>query len=380
VALKIQTDSPQKIKKKVIEFVRKFSDLKNGANPGVVFYENETIPKKFAKFSDTALWRLISRKDAKKFISENRLDSFHLGNGQGLVGAIGAIGYGFNDHTFELLSYRKKSHFGKKRKIISSSVQKMQEKTYPQTYSSYDEKKNRILFAPHGPDPVFFGIRGEDPKSVLFASKLIKAYEKPVGHLVFKSNQGTGDHLQNELDVYSLKPYLSGTITGVVSRPPQMQKGRHVTFYIIKDGAEIICAVYRPTGITKEAMCLMKGDKIRVGGGIRKSSAKHGRTLNVEFFKVLKLQKKTVLVNPLCTKCNKRMKSKGRNQGFECIKCGQKAQNKTILKVPRQIKTKLYIPQPSAHRHLTRPQQRIGIANKQTSFDEKNPWFHTYQN
>ena len=380
VALKIQTNSPKMIKKKVIRFVRKFSDLKNGANPGVVFFENDVIPKEFTKFSDMALWRLISRKDAKKFISENRMESFHLGNGQGLVGAIGAIGYRFNDHTFELLSYRKKSHFGKKRKIISSSVQKMQEKTYPQTYNSYDDKKNRVLFAPHGPDPVFFGIRGEDPKSVLFASKLIQAHERPVGHLIFKSNQGTGDHLQNELDVSSLLPYLSGTITGTVSRLPQMEKGKHVTFSIIKNGVEVSCAVYRPTGLTKEAMHLIKCDKIRVGGGIRKSSPKHGRTLNVEFFKVLKLQKKTVLVNPLCAKCNKRMKSKGRNQGFECIKCGQKAQNKTVLKVPRQIKTKLYIPQPSAHRHLTRPQQRIGITNRQTSFDEKDPWFHTYQN
>jgi tRNA(Ile2)-agmatinylcytidine synthase len=380
VALKIKTDSPEKIKKKVIQFVTKFSDLKNGANPGVVFYENDAIPKKFTKFSNMALWRLISRKDAKKFISENKLESFHLGNGQGLVGAIGAIGYGFNDHTFELLSYRKKSHFGKKRKIISSSVKRMQEKTYPRTYNSYDDKKNRVLFAPHGPDPVFFGIRGEDPKSVFFASKLVEAQERPVGHLIFKSNQGTGDHLQNELDVFSLRAYLSGTITGVISRQPQMEKGNHVTFSIIKNGVEVNCAVYRPTGLTKEAMYLINGDEIRVGGGIRKSSAKHGRTLNVEFFEVLKLQKKTVLVNPLCTKCNKRMKSKGKNQSFECIKCGQKAQNKTVLEIPRQIKTKLYIPQPSAHRHLTRPQQRIGITNSQTSLDNKIPWFYTYRN
>lgn len=380
VALKIQTDSPQKIKKKVIRFITKFSDLQNGANPGVVFFEEDTIPKEFAKFSSAALWKLISRKDAKKFISENKLESFYLGNGQGLVGAIGAIGYGFNDHTFELLSYRKKSHFGKKRKIISSSVKQMQEKTYPRTYNSYDDKKNRVLFAPHGPDPVFFGIRGEDPKSVLFASKLVKTHERPVGHLIFKSNQGTGDHLQNELDVFALRPYLSGIITGVVSRQPQMEKGKHVTFSIIKDGIEVSCAVYRPTGITKDAMSLIKGDKIRVGGGIRKSSVKHGRTLNVEFFEILKLQKKAVLVNPLCTKCNKRMKSKGRNQGFECIRCGQKAQNKTMLESPRKVKTKLYIPQPSAHRHLTRPQQRIGITNKQTNLDNKTPWFYTYQN
>ncbi len=36
---------------------------------------------------------------------------------KGLVGAIGAIGYDFQDHTLELLSYRKRPKFGKERKI-----------------------------------------------------------------------------------------------------------------------------------------------------------------------------------------------------------------------------------------------------------------------
>lgn len=380
VAIKVQTDSPDKIKKRVIQLVTKFSDLKNGANPGVVFYESASIPAKFTKFSSDALWKLISRKDAKKFVSENNLDCFYLGNGQGLVGAIGAIGYGFRDHTYELLSYRKKSHFGKKRVIDGTSVRQMQEKTYPQTYNSYDAKKNRILFAPHGPDPVFFGIRGEDANSVLYASKLIKAHERPAGYMIFESNQGTNDHLQNELDVFSLRPYLSGTITGVVANEPKMHKGKHVVFSVKKDGIEVHCAVYRPTGITKEAMHLIKGDRIRVGGGIRKATAKHPRTLNVEFFEVLKLQKKTILVNPLCARCNKRMKSKGRQQGFECIRCGKKAKRKTVLQVPRQIKKQLYVPLPSAHRHLTRPYQRIGIANKKSGFDDHIQWFSTYEN
>jgi tRNA(Ile2)-agmatinylcytidine synthase len=379
VSLKIKTSSPDRVKKKVIRFVTKFSDLKNGANPGVIFFENDNIPNQFTKFSDKALWKLISRKEAKKFISKNKLDSFYLGNGQGLVGAIGAIGYKFNDHTFELLCYRKKSQFGKKRKIIDSSVKQMQELTYPRTFNSYDTKRNRVLFAPHGPDPVFFGIRGEDIESVLFASKLIKAPEKPVGHMVFKSNQGTGDHLKNELDVLSLGPYLSGTLTGMVSNQPKMEEGGHVTFSIIKDGIEVSCAVYRPTGMTKDVMNLIKGDKIRVGGGIRRSSVKHTRTMNVEFFQVLELCKKTILVNPLCKNCNKKMKSKGSNQGFECIKCKNKAQSKTILQVPRKIKARLYIPKISAHRHLTRPQQRLGIKNREAKFDDTN-WFWTYQN
>ena len=96
-----------------------YSDTKNGANPGLVFYQNEKIPASFHKFSKLALWKLISRKQAKQFVSENNIESFYLGNGQGLVGAISAVGYKFFDHTFELLCYRKKSQFGKKRRIFS---------------------------------------------------------------------------------------------------------------------------------------------------------------------------------------------------------------------------------------------------------------------
>lgn len=378
VSIKIKTRTPTRIKNKVIKLVTKFSDLKNGANPGVVFFENNAVPKEFTEFSKDALWKLVHKKDAKKFIADNNLESFHLGNGQGLVGAIGAIGYKFDDHTFELLSYRKKSQFGKKRKISNDSVKQMQEKTYPKTFNSYDTKKQKILFAPHSPDPVFFGIRGEDTNSLLHASKMVKTKEKSIGHMIFKSNQGTGAHLQNELDVHLLKPYHSGVIVGVISKEPEIEKGGHVKFSISKDDIEITCFVYKPTGITKEATCLIKGDLVRVGGGIRRSSVKHGRTLNVEFFEVLKLQKKIIMVNPLCVKCNKKMKSKGRNQGFECIRCGKKSLKKTILEVPRQIKNQLYIPQSSAHRHLTRPQQRINIINKTAKFSDSVKWFVNY--
>ena len=378
VSLKIKTKNPTKIKNKVIRFVTKFSDLKNGANPGIVFFENESVPQEFVDFSKQALWQLISRKSTKKFITQHNLQTFHLGNGQGLVGALGAIGYEFDDHTFELLSYRKKSKFGKKRKIVASSVRQMQEKTYPKTFNSFDTKKQRIIFAPHGPDPVFFGIRGEDTASLISASKMIKTNEKPVGHLIFKSNQGTNDHLKNELDIHLLKPYLSGTIIGVVSQDPVIEKGGHVKFSILKENVQITCFVYKPTGITSSASQLVKGDLLRLGGGIRKSSTKHGRVLNVEFFEVLKLNNKTVLTNPLCSKCNKKMKSKGRDQGFECIKCGNKASKKISQVVTRKIKSQLYIPQISAHRHLTRPHQRINIVNKNTKFVNSSSWVSNY--
>ncbi len=380
VALKVKTRKPDLIKNKVIRFVKKFSDLKNGANPAVVFFESTDIPEEFTQFSKHALWQLISRNHAKKFVADHNLESFYIGNGQGLVGAIGAIGYRFSDHTFELLSYRKKSQFGKKRKLIADSVRQMQEKTYPRTFNSYDTKKQKILFAPHGPDPVFFGIRGEDVSSLLDASQLIKTQEKPAGHMIFKSNQGTGDHLQNEIDVHSLRPYCSGIVRGVVSVEPKIEKGGHVMFAIKKDDIEIKCAVYKETGITKHATNLIAGDKICVGGGIRKASSKHNRVLNVEFFQVLNLEKKLIPVNPACTKCKKHMKSKGKGQGFECVRCGKKSPKKEIKQISRQIKKQIYIPQVSAHRHLTRPQQRLGTTNREARFDSSTPWFYANPN
>ena len=178
VGLKIKTNNPIKIKKKIVDFIMKYSDTKNGANHALVFYENETIPHEFNEFSELALYKLVNRNYAKKFARKKNLESFYLGNGQGLVGAIGAIGYKFDDQTVELLSYRKKTKFGKKRIISQESVKTMQKKTLPYTFNNYDETKNNILITPHGPDPVFYGIRGENVKSLLKAVKLLKIKER----------------------------------------------------------------------------------------------------------------------------------------------------------------------------------------------------------
>src|SRR3989338_3028428 len=61
VALRVKTSKPGLVKNKVIRFVKKFSDLKNGANPAVVFFESTDIPEEFTQFSKHALWQLISR-------------------------------------------------------------------------------------------------------------------------------------------------------------------------------------------------------------------------------------------------------------------------------------------------------------------------------
>ena len=378
VSLKIKTNNPEKIKEKIKDYVLKYSDVKNGANPGLVFYENSQVPLQLKDFSEKALWRLINRNSAKKFAHKYNLETFHLGNGQGLVGAIGAIGYEFNDYTMEFLSYRKRSMFGKKRKILAHSVKQMQEKTYPHTFNSYDDKKNKVLMAPRGPDPVYFGLRGEDPKTLYDAAQQISYSEKLAGHLIFRSNQGTGDHLKHNIDVDQLKPYTSGLILGTVVKNPTMNRGGHVTFSLICDKNNVHCAVYKPTGLAQTALELIQGDKVLIGGGVRKSTKKYPRIINVELIQIQRLARKTIMENPTCKKCHKKMKSKGKQQGFSCIRCKTKTKTKVKKIIPRLLKQQEYIPVSSAHRHLTRPLQRKGKHNTTIRFDESVPWFSVY--
>ena len=379
VSIRIKTANPSEVKRQIKQLVMEYSDTENGANPGLAFFDNDLIPPEFTKFSELALWQLIKRNQAKKFAKQNEIEFFYQGNGQGLIGAIGAIGYQFQDHTLELLSYRKRSKFGTKREISLNSVKLMQKKTFPNTFNSIDFKKDRMLISPHGPDPVLYGIRGEDVRSLVSASKIIQSKEKPDGYMIFKSNQGTGDHLKNELTSKTMKPYASGKITGYLSEDPEIVRGGHVLFKITSSNTEFWCAVYKPTGISVNASQLIKGDNVCVGGGVRPASKNFPRIINVEFIEILHLEKIFSFPNPLCQDCNKKMKSKGQNQGFQCVRCGNRNSKKTRVEIKRKLEPKLYLPKISAHRHLTRPHQRIGKKNK-IDFDDTKSWFCVYRN
>ena len=378
VGISIRAKHPERIKKLVKDSVTKYSDIKNGANPGLVFLQGDKIPKFLFDLSETAMYKLIHRNSVRKFYGKNKLEIFNLGNGQGLVGALGVIGYRFSDHTFELLSYRTKQKFGSKRIVEKSLVKNMHEKTSKNTFNSYDLENDSVLITPNGPDPVFYGIRGEDPKSVISASKMLAHSEKLDGYMIFKTNQGTGDHLKNEIDTEKFQPYTSGTIKGIVSSVPIIEKGGHVFFMLNTKGKEIRCGVYKPTQITHVAKNLTIGDTVYIGGGVRKASRKYSRVFNIEFLHIKKLVVVKKLKNPFCKKCKKHMKSEGRNQGFRCIRCGKKAYEKNSEIISRQIKTGLYIPTTSAHRHLTRPKERLLKKNSSIKLSKNIEWINTF--
>ena len=70
VSIRIKTKNPSKVKNQIKNLVSKYSDIKNGANPGLVFFESDTIPAEFTNFSNLALWQLINRNNAKNLLKK----------------------------------------------------------------------------------------------------------------------------------------------------------------------------------------------------------------------------------------------------------------------------------------------------------------------
>ena len=376
VSISVRTDYPDRVRDAALYMIKQYSDTEHGANPGLAICACDPTPAGLGEFADAALCRLVRLDEARRFASRYNLETFHMGSGRGLVGAMSAISYRFVDCTAEMLCYRRPEMFGTQRTISAESVRKMQEHSYPDTFGSYDTRHRRILMAPHGPDPVFYGLRGEDPASLYEASKLVKFDETLEGHMIFRSNQGTGDHLRNAIPP-DTPPFASGTLHGTISQDPVMHRGGYVTFVLVSSGMHVPCIVYRPTDLSGTVMELTAGDEIIAGGGIRRATSRHPRILNVEFVEIIRLVQKQILQNPQCARCNKSMKSKGAGQGFGCIRCGNSAPSKVMRQIPRSIKKRTYLPAQSAHRHLTRPAQRRGLTNKIT-FDDSLRWFAVY--
>jgi tRNA(Ile2)-agmatinylcytidine synthase len=101
--------------------------------------------------------------------------------------------------------------------------------------------------------------------------------------------------------------------------------------------------------------------------------------LNIEYLTVLYLAEEYRYENPICPTCNRHMKSLGKNQGYKCEKCKTKSlqtqKNKKLI--PRNIHKGLYLPPPSAHRHLTKPQQYYDT-NLQTNLPFNNNFFKIF--
>jgi tRNA(Ile2)-agmatinylcytidine synthase len=287
----------------------------------------------------------------------NKSKAFYKGykNKRGLIGATAAVAWiPKKDKTFELITYRKKDKWGKKRFVDDNSTKEM-DKKIKTTFDNYDYENNHNRLVPNSPCPILYGIRGENYKDLIKAKSLIKS-EEVDGWLIFETNQGTDDHLQKK-NISKIQPYQSVIVKGSVYTSPYTIKGGHV-FFKIKDSTGIVdCAAYEPTKqFRKIIRNLVLGDVVEVYGGVREKPL----TINLEKINVKKLKKLIKKVeNPVCPNCGKHMKSKGKNQSFKCVKCGMKSKKPLLKKVDREVSVGFYEVPVCTRRHLSKPLKRM---------------------
>jgi tRNA(Ile2)-agmatinylcytidine synthase len=377
VALHVEVENEGLVIDGLRDLVEDSSHIGMGANPGLVVYNGEIVPLEVREFADRALYDVMSRNKAREIAQRSGMYAYTSGNGQGIVGALSAVGTVLRDHTFEIIAYRKNANCGKPRELSKDSVIAMSERTYPKTYNNYDYRHERVLIAPRGPDPIFCGIRGEDPQVLLQAFLMLDVGEDLEGYMIFRTNHGTNMHLSHRFDLSKLKTYTAGFLTGNLEGDPYPMIGGHTFFTMRTEEGSALCAVYEPTGLSQLAQKLCSGDMIEVGGGVRKATSKHPKVINVEYIRILQLAPKCGLVNPSCKKCGKRMKSEGRDKGYGCKRCAirDRIAVKSLIELPREVREGLYVPVPKAHRHLTKPLHRYGVEKESYEYRSDLCWY-----
>ena len=331
-------------------------------NPGVVLLRGNT-PSSVSDFASQTVWKTVPRSLALRILEQNNLEYFERGNGRGLIGALAAVGHGLeDDYTYECIAYRKQDQCGEPRDVDKASVIKMNEITMGRTFANVDSLSGNILIEPQGPDPVIYGIRGETPEDVIEAFNLVRSKQTPERWMVFRTNQGTAEHLKHTTRVTSLRPYMSTRVIATVAEKPRIMEGGHVFFRVGDETGFVDCAAYEPTGDFRWIVDkLIVGDELILLAGVRPASRTHGLTLNLEGIHIVTVADQVHTSNPLCRQCGKRMKSAGKNKGFKCNHCGFKDSSIKKVETPitRSVEAGIYLPQESAQRHLTRPHSRL---------------------
>ncbi|MCX8170781.1 MAG: tRNA(Ile)(2)-agmatinylcytidine synthase [Candidatus Bathyarchaeota archaeon] len=356
------------VREQAIEVIEENSDLSyRGTDPGAVFLIGD-VPEEVRRFAKETIQGIVNMKYALKIIRKFRAEAVGYNSRRGIIGGLAAIGETLSgDHTFELIAYRSRENWGSPRKIDKSSVIEMDKKMANLTFNNIDPETGRILITPRGPDPVLYGIRGETPEAVKCAHSMIRSYEPVERWVIFRTNHGTDAHLRRVPSIKDVRAYHPVILEGRVVGDPKIIPGGHVIFRIQDDTGTIDCAVYEQGGSLRNiAKDLIDGDIVEVYGGVRPPSKMKPMTINVEKLRVVRLAEKIIYQNPLCPLCGKRMKSMGRNKGFECYRCGFHGPElrKIEVKVNRALSPGLYFAPLRSERHLTKPPSRYGLKKR----------------
>ncbi len=271
------------------------------------------------------------------------------GSDRGLVGAAAAVAWPGRRGTWELISYREPSRYGRRREVDAESVRAAQAAD-PRLFLCFDERTRRLLVAPHTPCPILFGLRGTHRDAPLRARGRVRS--EPVERWVlFRTNQGTGDHLTRR-EPGEWAEYRSGWVDGVVAGPVLRQPGGHVRFSVRPvRGPPIDCLAFEPTKVLpRVARDLQPGDRVRVWGSRGTDPAIRLEGIELRHWAPVQVRS----VAPRCGACGRPTRSLGHQRGYRCPGCRRRWPPEAAHRPPRAPPRALgaYHPTPSARRHL----------------------------
>lgn len=360
----------------VEEYAAEFPNPKH--QPAVALLEG-AVPDAVRAIGKKALHDIVPLPLLERALEKSGVMTWTARGRRGLVGAVAAIGNEMleGDFTFEALFYRVRENYGRPRLVDAESVAEAERASGGLLFLNYDESAGRLLAAPHGPDPVLLGIRGETAEAVAEAAKRVRVLEEVEAVVVFRTNQHTDAHLARVESLCQAFPYRCVWARGVVSRRPRRIQGGHVVLSISDGACEIDAAAYEPTKEFRDAVGELEvGDEVEALGCVRPPSPWHPATLNLEKLRVVRLAPKYVVLNPRCPRCGARMESAGRGKGYRCPKCGFRGSNleKEKTPIPRRIREGWYQPPKHAFKHLMKPLERFGAGPKAFSYRPVDPF------
>ena len=319
----------------------------DGTNPAVAIFNQKPYPE---WYHDTVKG-VMDLDEAKTYAHRASVRYDFQKNGRGLIGAIAAASWPEEVFTFEVIAYRERERWGKKRDVPMKEIMQLDGK-FDSTFNNFDQHSRHAPVIPNTPCPVLWGVRGRDPRQLTEVPGFLKG-EAPQGWVLFKTNQGTGDHIIKGV-ISDMKPYHTYSIEGVVKGMPEEHTGGLVSVPFEDKTGEIRLLFYEPTKKFRQyARMLRPKDHIIAEGTYREDP----EGINMESFTVLNLAQYLLsAVNPLCENCNKRMESMGKKQGLRCPQCKSR---QNCEKIPnyekRTLKLARYEVPVGARRHLHRP-------------------------
>jgi tRNA(Ile2)-agmatinylcytidine synthase len=269
------------------------------------------------------------------------------GSRRGLVGAAAAVAWPAKRVTWELLAYRRPGRIGAARRVQARTVRRAAAR-FRSLFLCYDARTRRLLVAPHTACPILYGLRSTDPTVLDRARRMVGS--EPVDRwLVFRTNQGTGDHLRPR-PIGDLRPFDAARLVGTVSRAPETRPGGHVRFELRDASGAVGCVAFEPTKtLPSVARSLRVGDELAVWGGRGRD-----RTFRLEGIVVRRPVPRVRTAPPRCAGCGRTAGSLGTGRGYRCPGCHRRFPPEAARRIRERpaFGRGTYHPTPSARRHI----------------------------